>query len=199
MVKLSLTIAYYKTYELTINLLETLIPQLTEEVEVFLVDDGCKEERLDKYKDKINIIHLEENKGGAYADNVGFKKSKGKYIGLIDSDDMVTKDYIETLITAIDERDEDVIFFDWQDMNTGAIVHRPNNYAPWKAIYKREIMPLFREGWIFSYDVPFQEDLAKIDYSKCYLDKVLYLYNSERDGNLTQLKREALKKEGKLW
>lgn len=194
MVKLSLTIAYYKTYELTVKLLNQLIPQLTDEVEVFLVDDGCNETKLDVYKDKINIIHLKENSGGAHADNVGFKNSKGKYLGLIDSDDLVTDDYIETLLKAIDEHNEDVIVFDWKDLTTGEVVHRPHNYAPWKAIYKKEIMPLFHDGRIFSYDVPFQEELAKKNPSYCYLDKVLYLYYSERPGNLTQLKRETLAK-----
>ena len=84
MIKLSITIAYYKTYDLTVKLLDTLIPQLTDEVEVFLVDDGCNETRLDKYKDKINIIHLKENGGGAHTDNVGLKKSKGKYLTMLD-------------------------------------------------------------------------------------------------------------------
>lgn len=194
MVKLSLTIAYYNTYELTVKLLETLIPQLTNDVEVFLVDDGCNEKRLDVYKDKINIIHQKENGGGAAADNVGLKKSKGKYLGIIDSDDLVTEDYIETLLKAIDEHTEDVLVFDWKDQRTGQIMRRPHNYAPWKAIYKREIMPLFHEGRIFSYDVPFQEDLEKKKPTYCYLDKILYLYYSERPGNLTQLKREAVKR-----
>ena len=192
MVKLSLTIAYYKTYELTVKLLETLIPQLNNEVEVFLVDDGCNETRLDVYKDKINIIHLEENGGGAHADNVGLKKSKGKYLGIIDSDDLITEDYIETLLKVIDERTEDVLVFDWKDIRTGQIMRRPKNYAPWKAIYRREIMPSFRDGWKYSYDVQFQEDLEKKKPSYYYLDKILYLYYSERPGNLTQGKREAI-------
>lgn len=192
MVKLSICIPYWNTYELTKKLLKTLIPQLTEETEVILVDDGCDEKRLDEFKDKITIKHEKENKGGATATNKCLKLCKGKYIAFIDSDDMITNDYIETLLKAIDEHTEDVIFFDWQDMATGVIIHRPNNYAPWKAIYKKEIIPRFRDGWIYSYDVPFQEDLAKINYSRCYLDKVLYLYNSNREGNLTQKKREAI-------
>jgi len=196
MVKLSITIAYYKTYDLTIALLDKLIPQLNDEVEVFLVDDGCNEKRLDKYKDKINIIHLKENGGGAHADNVGFKKSTGKYIGLIDSDDMITDDYIDTLLEAIDEHEEDVIVFDWKDMTSGVIRHRPNNYAPWKAIYKKEIMPLFHDGWIYSYDVPFQEELQAKNPTYCYLDKVLYIYNSGREDNLTHQKQKII--EGKL-
>ena len=192
MIKLSITIAYYKTYELTVKLLETLIPQLNDEVEIFLVDDGCNETRLDKYKDKINVIHLKENGGGAHADNVGFKKSKGKYIGLIDSDDMITDDYINTLLEAIDEHDEDVIVFDWKDIPSGIIIHRPRNYAPWKAIYKKEIMPLFHDGWIYSYDVPFQEELQAKKPTYGYLDKVLYLYNSGREDNLTHEKQKII-------
>jgi len=191
-IKLSIVIPYYKTYELTVKLLDALIPQLTDEVEVFLIDDGCNEKRLDEYKDKINIKHCRTNKGGAFATNEGIRKATGKYIAIIDSDDMISNDYIETLLKAIDEREEDVIFFDWKDMNTGAIVHRPCNYAPWKAIYKREIMPLFKEGWIYSYDVPFQEDLAKIPHTKYYLDKILYYYNSNRPGNLTTEKAKII-------
>ena len=194
MVKLSITIAYYNTYDLTVKLLDKLIPQLTDEVEVFLVDDGCNEKRLDKYKDKINITHLKENGGGAHADNVGLKKSKGKYLTIIDSDDLITNDYTDTLLKAIDKHNEDVIVFNWQDMATGEIMHRPNNYAPWKAIYKREIMPLFHDGWIYSYDVPFQEELIEKNPSYYYLDKVLYLYNSSRLDNLTHLKAEAIKR-----
>ena len=196
MVKLSICIPYYKTYKYTVKLLDKLIPQLTDEVEVYLTDDGCQEERLDVYSDKINITHLKENQGGAYASNVGIKQSKGKYIAMIDSDDMIADDYIETLLKAIDEHDEDVIYFDWQDMNTGEIVHHPCNYAPWKSIYKREIIPLFREGWIYSYDVPFQEELAKIPHTSCYLDKVLYYYNSNRPGNLTTEKAKILASKG---
>ena len=190
MVKLSIVIPYYKTYDLTCELLEVLIPQLNNEVEVFLVDDGCHEERLDKYKG-INIIHLDENAGATIAMNTAFKQAVGKYNAIIDSDDMITNDYIEILLKAIDEHNEDVILFDWMVRSTKQIVHRPNNYAPWKAIYKKEIMPRFRDGWKYSYDVPFQEDLEKTNYTRCYLDKMLYIYYDRRPGNLT-LEKEAI-------
>lgn len=192
MVKLGITIPYYKTYEYTTKLLDKLVPQLNDDVEVCLTDDGCDEKRLDVYKDKIKIKHCKKNRGGAFATNEGIRNTNSKYVALIDSDDMVSDDYIETLLKAIDEYDEDVIIFDWQDMNTGEIMHRPQNYAPWKAIYKREIMPMFVEGWIYSYDVPFQEELAKKNPSVRYLDKVLYYYNSNRPGNLTLTKQAII-------
>lgn len=191
--KLSLVIAYYKTYELTVNLLDCLIPQLTNETEVILVDDGCQEERLDKYKDKINIIHLKENTGGAHATNVGIGKIKGRYIGFIDSDDMISSDYVKELLDAIDKTHEDAIFFNWQDTFNGAIIRKPNNYAPWKAIYKKEIIPLFPSGRIYSYDVPFYDELNSKPYGRYDINKVLYYYNSHREGNLTSEKAKLMK------
>ena len=196
MVKLSLCIPYYETYELTKKLIDAIISQMTNETELIVVDDGCNEKRLDVYSEKINVFitHLKENKGGAYASNKCIELAKGKYVALIDSDDMVDKEYISTLLKTIDERDEDLIFYDWQDMATLRIVRHPSNYAPWKCIYKREKMPRFVEGWIYSFDVPFQEEIDKLNLSKYYIDKVLYYYNSSRPDNLTHKKAEAIRK-----
>ena len=194
MVKLSICIPYYETYDLTVKLLEKLVPQLNDETELILVDDGCNEKRLDIYKDKIIIKHEKENKGGATNTNRCIDLAKGEYVALIDSDDMVADDYVNELLKAINERDEDLIFMNWQDMANGIIVRHPSNYAPWKCIYKREKMPRFKDGWIYSYDVPFQEDIDKLSLSKYYIDKVLYFYNSKRVGNLTSKKEEFIKK-----
>lgn len=195
MVKLSIVIPYYKTYELTKKIIDVLIPQLNDEVEVILIDDGCQEKRLDKYKDKIKIVHLKENCGGASASNKGIEIAKGKYIGFIDSDDMISTDYIDTLIQTINTRTEDVIFMDWQDMDTGIIIRKPNNYAPWKAIYKREIIPKFPDGRIYSYDVPFYDELNSRPYTRYDVNKVLYYYNSNRPGNLTSRKAKIIRGE----
>lgn len=197
MVKLSIVITYYKTYELTQKLMDVLIPQLTDEVEVLLIDDGCNDKRLDKYARDITIIHLKENKGGASASNIGIDRATGKYIAFVDSDDLIADDYVKTLIEAIDTHDEEVIFMDWKDINTGVIIHHPDNYAQWKAIYKKDIIPKFPDGRRYSYDVPFYDELKTKGFTKYYVDKVLYLYNSNREGCLTLEKAEIIKREGK--
>lgn len=193
MVKLSLVIPYYKTYDLVIEMLEVLVPQLTNEVEVFLIDDGCDEKRLDRYKNDINVIHSEKNGGMSYALNIGIKKATGKYIGFIDSDDMITEDYIETLIDAINNHNEDLIYMDWKDMHSGDIVHNPDNYAQWRSIYKREIVPLFNENIRHSSDVPFQDEIESKPRTRYYIGKVLYIYNSGREGSLTWEKEQLNK------
>lgn len=185
-IKLSIVIPYYKCYEYTKKLLNILIPQLTDETEVVLIDDGCNETKLDEYKDKINITHLKENKGGGYACNKGIELSKGRYVGFIDADDYVSNDYIESLIWAINDNPTDVIYLDWQDTFTGAIIKRPDNYAPWKAIYKKEIMPRFCESHKYHFDVAFYDELKRKGFNRSYVDKLLYFYNSVRPGNLSE-------------
>lgn len=182
-IKLSIIMPYFETYELTVKLLKELIIQKTDEVEIFLIDDGCNEKRLDEFNKDINVIHLEENRGVSYARNVGIEKASGEYIAFIDSDDMITMDYIERLLKVIEERDEDIIYFNWADFNENVIIRHPQNYAVWKAIYKKEIIPLFYESARFNEDVFFKEELDKKPLSKYYMDRVLYIYNSNREGS----------------
>lgn len=190
MIKLSIIIPYYKTYEETIKLLNILIPQLTNETEVFLIDDGCKEERLDIYKDKINIIHLEENHGLSYARNRGIEQAKGEYIVFIDSDDYVANDYIETIIKKINTSEFDYCYFSWQMINQKDIIRILDNpptwnLAVWNAVYKREYVELFDENIRFCEDVPWQIKMRAKNGKKEIIDKILYYYNDGRPGSLT--------------
>ena len=190
MIKLSAIIPYYKTYDETIKLLNGLIPQLTEETEVFLIDDGCHEERLDIFKGKINIIHLEENHGLSYARNRGIEQAKGKYIVFIDSDDYVVDDYIETIINKINTSEFDYCYFSWQMINKKDIIRILDNpptwnLAVWNAVYKREYVELFEEEVRFMEDVPWQIKMRAKNGKKEIIDKILYYYNDGREGSLT--------------
>ena len=190
MVKLSLIIPYFETYELTERLLLGLSVQLSDEVEIIIIDDGCNEKRLDEIiGDDENLwrscklIHHKKNMGTAKTRNEGIKKAKGKYIGFCDCDDTVTMDYIDTLLKAIDKTPTEVINFNWLDLSENVVVCRPCNPAMWKAIYRNDVCPLFREDLEWGEeDVDFQREVGKMETT--YLDRVLYIYNSNREGSL---------------
>ena len=186
MVKLSLIIPYFETYELTERLLNGLMAQWNEQVEIIVIDDGCDEDRLDNYQEiynNIKIIHHNKNMGTAKTRNEGIKLAKGKYIGFIDCDDIVTMDYIDTLLKAINETPTEVINFNWLDLSLNQVVCRPVNPAMWKAIYRNDVCPLFREDLEWGEeDVDFQLEVGKMQTT--YLDRVLYIYNSNREGSL---------------
>jgi glycosyltransferase involved in cell wall biosynthesis len=181
--KLSLIIPYYKTYELTRTLLKGLQVQLTDEVEVIVIDDGCNEKRLDEFKSDLIRVEHQTNKGTAKTRNRGIKEAKGKYIGFIDCDDTITMDYIETLLNAIDKTPTEVINFNWLDLSLNKVICRPTNPAMWKAIYRNDVIPLFREDLLWGEeDVDFQIEVQKMETT--FLDRVLYIYNSNRVGSL---------------
>ena len=187
MVKLSIIIPYYETYDLTMRLLRGLSVQMTDEVEVLLIDDYCKKEfhnMKDEFKKwNVNLIEHKENLGTARTRNEGIKIAKGKYISFCDCDDTVTMDYIDTLLKAIDETPTEVINFNWLDLSENQVVRRPTNPAMWKAIYRRDICPLFREDLTWGEeDVDFQVEVQQMETT--YLDRVLYIYNSNREGSL---------------
>ncbi len=187
MVKLSIIIPYYETYDLTIRLLKSLSVQLNDQVEVLLIDDYCKGEfhemRDELALNYVKLIEHKNNQGTALTRNEGIKKAKGQYIGFIDCDDMVTADYIERLLKAIDETPTEVINFNWLGLSENEVVKRPINPAMWKAIYRKDVCPLFREDLSWGEeDVDFQQEVQKLQTT--YLDRVLYLYESNREGSL---------------
>ena len=195
MCKISIIIPYYDTYDLTDKLLKELTVQKTDDVEVILVDDGCNETRFDKYSKDINIIHLEKNMGASYAWNIGIKASKGDYIAFIDSDDMITMDYIEQLLYITTAYTEDVVIFNWFDLDKNIILIHARNAGIWKALYKREVVPFFDENVRVRTDIPFQRELSRKRPKVAYYNRLLYLYNSNRPGSITWKNKHREEKE----
>lgn len=192
-IKLSIIIPYFETFDLTMKLLRELAIQKTDEVEIIVIDDYCEHEfqamQLDEndillHSGIICINHI-ENIGVAKSRNEGIKQAEGKYIAFIDCDDMITMDYVDTLLNAINTYDTDVINFNWYDMTTHEEHRKPHNPAPWKQIYKKETMPIFSEKYEYGHeDVPFQGEIDSGKYTITYLDKMIYMYNSNREGSL---------------
>lgn len=188
---LSIIIPYYNTYKYTIKLLKELDIQYNDNVEVILVDDGCNEISFDEFN-KFTIIHLDKNYGASYAWNRGLDKASGSYIAFIDSDDMISMDYVDTLIDAIKNHDEDVIKFAWIDSDAMRLVRDPTNRGIWKAIYKKEVCPRFNEAWKERTDIPFDVALKNTQHTEYYIDKLLYFYHSKREGSITWNRRHGI-------
>lgn len=173
--KISIITPYYNTLEYTKKLAEVLEPQLTDEIEWIIVDDGCNEKELDKLKAKV--IHLEENSGGASKPrNVGLDLAKGEYICFIDSDDMVTSNYIETILKNLKT---DLIYVSWIYKNNKIIIkdEPPTwNCSVWSRVYKRDIIGNVR----FDESLKIAEDYVfnkQIDYKtvSC-IEEPIYFY-----------------------
>ena len=121
MMKLSIVIPYYNAEPYTSELLDVLAPQICEDVEVILVDDGSRPLFKTEYK-WCRVIH-QKNKGGAAAKNKGLDHAKGEYIQWIDADDMVPEYFVKRLLEKIDETQADIIEYSWKSFDANGTQH----------------------------------------------------------------------------
>lgn len=174
LIKLSIIIPYYDRPKYIKSLLEVLEPQLTNETELIIIDD-CSPIPLD-----YPCIRLNENSGGASIPrNVGLDKAKGKYIAFIDSDDLVSNDYVSTILEKTKE-EWDYCFISWKTSHNTIIIkdYPPNwNCCIWNCIYKKEIIgnERFDPNLRIAEDYDFNKRVRK--GKKANIEKVLYYYN----------------------
>lgn len=115
---LGIIIPYYKNSEeceITFKrLMETLKKQLTDDMLLYVYEDGQFSEWLEPYRLFANIVVKGDNKvnkGVSYARNQGidYLISKVEYILFIDSDDMVEDNYLQVMYEYCADKSHEII------------------------------------------------------------------------------------------
>ena len=88
--------------------------QLTDDVEVLVVDDGS-DEPYSAQNDRIKVLRVKHS-GQSKARNLGINRTSGDYVQFIDSDDLVSDDFIQRILEKIED-DPDIIEFSWRSLN----------------------------------------------------------------------------------
>ena len=179
-IKLSIIIPYYNALPYIKKLMNMLEPQLTNEIEVIIVDDGCNEYELDKFKAKV--IHLENNSGGASVPrNVGLDNARGEYVAFIDSDDLVSADYIYQIMNKINNETFDYCYLSWySDAFKVIIEDNPPvwNCCVWNCVYKRDLIgdERFKPELVIAEDYDFNVRVRKGIHTS--ITDIIYYYNN---------------------
>ena len=111
---ISIIVPVYNTEAYLDRCLESIVYQTYTNIEIICIDDGSTDDSgiiLEKWKTKdprIKVFH-KNNGGVASARNLGLKKSEGEYIGWVDSDDTITSDYFERLISYAISYDAEIV------------------------------------------------------------------------------------------
>ena len=178
-IKLSIITPYYNTLKYTKRLAKTLEPQLNDEVEWIIVDDGTNAYELDNLKAKV--YHLDNNSGNAsHPRNVGIDNAQGDYIAFIDSDDQVTPNYIEKILEKINNEDFDYCYMGWKTTDSEYIIEEEPpewNHCVWNCIYKKDLIG--RERFNEYYNLDEDGDFNKRVRSgkRANILDVLYIYS----------------------
>ena len=103
--KISIIVPVYNVEAYLERCVESILSQTYTNFELLLINDGstdasgCLCDQLASTNENIKVFHI-ENRGVSNARNLGIEQSRGEWLTFIDSDDFITNDYLETLISA---------------------------------------------------------------------------------------------------
>ena len=186
MIKLSIITPYYNCLKYTKMLAKILEPQLTEEIEWIIIDDGCNEKELDNLN--AIVIHLPFNNGCAgIPRNYGLAIASGEYVTFIDADDLVSSNFISKILNKINITTFDYCLMNWRKIDNTFKIDVSNgrpewNCSVWGIVYKKEnIKDLRFTDKKIAEDYEFNTVALKGVEEKI-TDEFLYLYNSNPNG-----------------
>lgn len=113
MIKLSIIIPCYNAEPFIYELLDCLDKQMTDKVEVILIDDGSKNPVKTDYK--WCRVFRQKNHGISYSRNKGIEKSKGKVLAFVDADDLLGDNFCSYIISRANE-DWDYMDLSWKSL-----------------------------------------------------------------------------------
>lgn len=185
---LTVIIPGYERYDYAEKLLKQLDKQMQDNVEVILVDD-CSPIPYQFHYKWLKIIRLEENSQGASVPrNKGLDIAQGEYISFIDIDDMVSDNYIKTILDKTKE-EWDYCYISWE-CSTHKIIIKDNppkwNCCVWNCIYKKELIEneRFKPELKMAEDYDFNNRVRK--GKRANITKIIYYYNEDTPNSLTK-------------
>ena len=127
--QISVIIPIYNCEKYIKECLSSLIKQTFKNFEIICINDGSNDDTLKilkkfEAKDERIIIFNQNNSGPGIARNIGMKKSKGKYLIFLDSDDIFKKTMLEELYIKIKENDSDVVICNSQNFEKKKMVEK---------------------------------------------------------------------------
>lgn len=174
--KLSIIIPVYNSSKYLERCLNSIVEQSFDDYEIIIVDDESSDNSMDIINDfinnhsNINITSTNiKHSGSSIARKKAIELATGDYIGFVDSDDYINKDYFKTLINEIG--DNDIIA---SDIVIGKTIKR-NNYKDdivgcqqaklailnQKAIYQYLVNKIYRKELFNNISFPISDMIAE--------------------------------------
>ncbi len=211
MPQISVIVPVYKVEKYLDECIESVLAQTFRDIELILVDDGSPDncpKMCDEWAKKdarIRVIH-QPNGGLSNARNTGVKNSSGEYVCFIDSDDLISPLYCETLHNLLKDTEYDfsacgVLRFPDGTIPSPSVTEtvvesvsntdflemqfqRKTEFGVWNKLYRRELFEKlsFMEGKLHE-DVIFSADLSGLNGGVIYTNSEL-LYYRQREGSI---------------
>ena len=168
MVKVSLLIPIYNAARYLRICLDSVMAQTLSDIEVICINDGSSDESLSivrEYMAKHPMIRLvdKRNSGYGHSLNEGLKVAKGKYVGIVESDDFVEPQMFECLYNQAEQSEAEVIksnFFSFYS-SKGNSFYEMLASCPYGRIFEPVCIPQIFFGEIYLWTGLYRLDFLK--------------------------------------
>ncbi len=133
--KVSVVVTIYNNESTILRVVNAIRKSSYQNIEIILVDDGSTDKSLKLITSTAknqHVFRLTENRGRVYARNYGFEKATGDIIVNVDSDVVIQKNTIQTVVTYLTEHSE-------VSAVTGR-VQKTSEYENFASVYKNLYM-----------------------------------------------------------
>src|SRR5471030_1624684 len=187
---LSIIVPFHNNENFIIEALQSLFQQITDEVEVIIIDDGSDDNSkvlVESYLGSLSFSQIcfisQKNQGIAETRNVGLQKATGTYVTFLDGDDILSPSYYTTLAPYLRNGEFDIIDFKGSEIDGLKSIFERSNWHLWSRIFRRESLKgdNFVKGRRYE-DViftPFQYFKTK---KIAHIDEQLYFYRINNQG-----------------
>jgi glycosyltransferase involved in cell wall biosynthesis len=129
--KLSVVTTSYNQAAYIEQTMQSVFKQSLNCIEYIVVDGGSTDtshEIIYRYKDNIDVLIIESDRGPADALNKGFQAATGDYLAFLNSDDTYDVSFAEVMLSAIDSSDADLVYSDVRFINAQSLLIEPYRF-----------------------------------------------------------------------
>ena len=214
--KVSILVPIYGVEDFIEECAVSLFEQTYQDLEYVFVDDCSPDnsvlillnvmERYEKRKEQVKIIHHNHNRGSGAARATALEAASGDFLFFVDSDDVVTTDAVEKLMSVQQQTRADIVDGGWQRLyNDGCkgeakmplhgnvstmrnllLAQNTVPYNVWGRIIRRSLHVDnnidFIEGINMAEDYCFMSRIMYVATSRTCLKDIVYFYRANESG-----------------
>jgi glycosyltransferase involved in cell wall biosynthesis len=214
--KVSIIVPVYKVEAYLQKCVDSILAQTFTDFELILVDDGSPDQsgeicdEYEKMDGRVTVIH-KKNGGQGSARNIGLDRSRGEYIGFVDSDDWIEPDMFELLYDSCIQNKCDIAICSYQiHYKHKTIINGPHqqtihdrnqamkalledelyNEVVWSKLFKRTLLEeiRFTEGIMYE-DTAFSYKVIHKSGKVCYVGEPKYHYMKRDNSTMDRARK----------
>lgn len=223
--KVSVIMPIYNAEKFIAKAIESILNQTYHNLELILIDD-CPTDRtleiIGQYKDdRICLVHNKKNLGIAYSRNKGLSLCNGKYVALMDDDDIAIKDRLKMQVEYLENNScIDVLGGKIKSIDENGVIIGNSGIALMNPLYIRAMLMfknvmfngtvMLRKSFVDKYGLEYENNCLGMEDFKLWiesskvgnlsnLDEVLLLYRRTENSETSKVKENNLNQRKKLY